>query len=91
MNKKYYIKTSETEFKEQKAKKYHNNFNLDLFQFTDNHGTNISEGQTGMKLFTGDITEEGFSHRIEKLGGIEFVNALITANIKLHGLSPRYL
>lgn len=88
---KYYIKVEDGNYKEIKdAKKYNNDFGLDLFIFIDKYGTNISEGKTGMKLFTGNVSEDAFINRLKNIGGITLLNALITANIEKYGYSPRY-
>jgi hypothetical protein len=89
-NNKYYIRGVNGEYKEVKAKKYNNIYNLDLFEFRDNYGINISEGKTGMRIFRGTTTHEAFLYKIKNIGGIESFNKMIDDKILEFGLSPRY-
>jgi hypothetical protein len=90
-NNKYYIRLENGNYKQVEAKKYNNIYGIDLFIFRDKYGTNISEGQTGIKLFTGDISPEAQKYRINNLGGIEVLKQIINDNINKYGLSPRYI
>jgi len=89
--KEYYVKLENGEYSIiEKAKKFTNPYDLDLFKFTDKYGTNISEGKTGMKLFTGNISPEALECRINSLGGIEKFREIINDKILEFGYCPRY-
>lgn len=67
------------------AKVFKNDFGLDLFTYEDK----ISEGKTGVRICdTIDIAV--LSNAIERNGGIEKLNEIISKQIEKTGLSPRY-
>lgn len=89
-SKKYYILTENGHLEIKDAVKFENGYNLDLFQFRDKYGVNISEGESGLKLFTGNISQDALQNRINSIGGINELKKLIENKINEYGLSPRH-
>lgn len=81
----YYIFKNKAFNPVREAKSFHNSLGLDLFQY---HGF-IYEGRTGLRLCTMQESANLESF-VERHGGLESLQKLISDSLKRTGLSPRY-